>query len=181
MHQETPETIIKFWFKNESRWFKKDAQFDENIRARFQDLWLQAKEGKYAHWQDTPAGILALVIIFDQLPRNMFRGGAQMYATDNNALQLVKAAIINGTDLQLESNKQRFCLYMPFMHSEVLADQEKGIVLFQQVDNHHAVSSAEQHRDIVKKFGRFPHRNAILGRTSSAEELEFLKNPKAHF
>ncbi len=151
-----------------------------NFARRFGALLLKAKQGELVHWAETPDGALALVILFDQLSRNIHRGTPEAFAADVLALATAKHAIFQGHDLRLSPEGRGF-LYLPFEHSEVLADQDKGVALFEALGSEELLDYMRRHRDIIARFGRFPHRNAILGRSSTAEEIEFLKQPGSSF
>ncbi|OJW69144.1 MAG: hypothetical protein BGO68_03535 [Candidatus Amoebophilus sp. 36-38] len=172
--------ILDFWFSNENkeRWFGKDEKFDNLIRERFLTLYEQAAQGMLDNWKQTPAGILALIILLDQFSRNMFRGDRRSYATDHQALSLAKEAINKGMDKKLSESQRKF-IYMPLMHSENLEDQQLSVQLF--ANDTLTYFYATRHMEIIRKFGRFPHRNAILGRKSTNEELIFLKESNASF
>lgn len=167
--------VIEFWrAAGPSLWFAKDAQFDRRFRERFITAHDAAARGELAAWSHTADGSLALLILLDQFPRNAFRGTPRMYATDELARHVAGAAIAAGHDRAVATELRVF-MYLPFAHSESLADQERCVVLagaLGPVDRAHA----EHHRDIIKRFGRFPHRNAILGRVSTQEELHYLDN-----
>lgn len=175
----SPETIIDFWFAESSRyfWFRSTPEMDAQLRDRFIDSWLAAAEGKLISWEESPEGVLALVIILDQFPLNMFRGKPLTYATEAQARNIARAAIDKGFDKDL-TNEQNGFLYMPFMHSEDMADQERSIKLFEQSGREESIRFAHHHHDIVQRFGRFPHRNKILGRQSRKEEIEYLTSPE---
>lgn len=173
----TPIGIIQFWRDDvrPERWFDNDAQLDAQIRARYEQTWRDAKAGKLNDWQMAPEGTLALLIVLDQFPRNMFRGHADAFSTDAQALEIAKTAVGRRIDLRLPAPLRPF-IYMPYMHSENLADQDSCIELFANhlgpdTDN---LSYARQHRGVIAKFGRFPHRNAALGRASTPDEQKFL-------
>ena len=168
--------VIDFWREaGKDRWFEGDESFDREIRQKFETTWHAAARGERESWQDTDEGLLALVIVLDQFPRNMFRGGAQMFATDARARDVARIAIARGTDQRLDKDMQGF-LYMPFMHSEAMADQERCVALFKAARNDHQLEYAQEHAGIIRRFSRFPHRNAILGRATTAEEKAFLDN-----
>jgi uncharacterized protein (DUF924 family) len=170
----TPADILAFWREAGSeRWYKKDDAFDADVRRRFLDLWQQAAAGDLASWEVDDDGALALVIVLDQFPRNMFRGDARTFSTDAKAREVAARAIARGADTRIDPGLLEF-LYMPFMHSEVLADQERCIALFRGGGRPDNVKFAEVHADIIRRFGRFPHRNAVLGRATTAEEQAFL-------
>lgn len=173
--------IIDFWFspKVQLFWFVKDNDFDETIRQRFEKAYheviLKFKDGKLDALK-SGEDALACVIVLDQFSRNMFRDTPKAFATDDLALKISKMAIQKGLDRELPSSAHSNFLYMPFMHSENLDDQEEGIRLFSLIPrNEQTVAYARQHRDIIARFGRFPHRNKILGRISTPEEIEFQK------
>lgn len=171
--------VLAFWFADPQRWWKKDAAFDAEIRDRFSKLHDAVERDECEDWLDTPRGTLAYVVVLDQFSRNMFRGSARMYEGDARALAVARRAIDRGIDGSL-SRDERMFLYMPFMHSEDVADQERCVALF-GAGLQEMLRYAEAHRDIIRRFGRFPHRNALLGRQSTAEELEFLKQPGSSF
>jgi uncharacterized protein (DUF924 family) len=172
--------VLDFWFADPARWWKKDPAFDGEIRSRFSELHESIERGEHEEWRDTPRGALAYVIVLDQFSRNMFRGTARMFASDAQALAAARAAIERSDDQALASAERSF-LYMPLMHSEDLADQERCVALFQSFAAPGQLRYAEQHRDIIRRFGRFPHRNELLGRASTPEELEFLTQPGSSF
>ena len=170
----SPEQILSFWRNaGEKRWWTKDDAFDAEIQARFFQLWNEAAAGRLAHWQQSDDGALALVIVLDQFPRNMFRDDARTYASDALAREVAVCAIADGADMRIGEDLRSF-LYMPLMHSEHLGDQERCIVLFEQLGNEENAKYAAHHADIIRRFGRFPHRNRILGRATTADEQAFL-------
>lgn len=178
------QEVLDFWFRGtETRkeWFQKDAAFDAEIRARFLSLYELAASGRLAHWVEQPADCLALVIVLDQFPRNLFRfpgpEAARAYATDALALAAARHAVESGYDRALPEVARTF-VYLPFEHSENLADQERALQLFA---GHPNEIWAVRHWEVVKRFGRFPHRNAALGRASTAAEIEFLRQPGSGF
>jgi uncharacterized protein (DUF924 family) len=177
-----PEDVLTFWFSEEAKpkWFVRDDAFDAIVRERFASAFDAAKTGAFDHWAEMPEGALALVILLDQVPRNSFRGNAQAFSGDEKALAVAKAAIARGFDAALPSDRRNF-LYMPFQHSERLEDQEQGMTLFAANDVADGLKWMTAHRDVIARFGRFPHRNAILGRTSTPEEVEFLTQPGSSF
>ena len=169
----TPDDVVAFWqAAGPARWFAKDAAFDADFTARFNAAHNAAAAGRLARWADTATGALALVILLDQFPRNAFRGTARMFATDAQALALADAAVAQGFDLQVADPLRPF-FYLPFMHSEALADQARCLALCAPLGES-TRSFAREHHDIVARFGRFPHRNAVLGRASTPEEQQFL-------
>jgi uncharacterized protein (DUF924 family) len=163
--------VLKFWFGLEpERWWKADPELDEEIRRRFLKLWSTRRELPAESFLDHPLTALAGVILFDQFPRNMFRGHAEQFATDHLALAIARAAVDRGLDDQLEPNERGF-LYMPFQHSEDLADQRRSLGLVTALGDDYWFGYAKKHHDIIERFGRFPHRNTILGRAPRAEEV----------
>lgn len=195
------DEILALWFgaldargraddAHASRWWTKDEAFDAELRERFGALHEAIVRGEREAWLETPRGRLAYVIVLDQLSRNMFRGTARMFAADARALEVAVEGIGRGEDRQLALAERAF-LYMPLEHSEALADQERCVALFRawrdevpEADRAYVenlVDYAERHLVIVRRFGRFPHRNALLGRASTPEELAFLKEPGSSF
>ena len=183
--------MLLFWFgppaergKAHKRWFVKDPAFDAEIRDRFLPLYEEARAGRRAHWKAQPADGLALVIVLDQFPRNMFRGTPRAFESDPLALEAARQAVERGFDRDMPAVERLF-LYLPFEHSERLADQELACELMQPLEalqpELDAYRYAVLHRDIVARFGRFPHRNAVLGRPSTPEEIAFLKGPGSSF
>ena len=170
------QSVLDFWFRgNEERkeWFQKDPAFDDEIRARFLPLYEEAARGALAAWKHSPRECLALIILLDQFPRNMFRNSPRAFATDTLALSISLQAIAAGWDQQL-TQQQRLFLYMPFQHSEDRAVQARSIELFTQLGLADNLDYAHRHKNIIDRFGRFPHRNAVLGRQSTTEELQFI-------
>jgi uncharacterized protein (DUF924 family) len=174
------QAVLEFWFDEPARrqWFSATPAFDSEIRERFESTWRQARDGELSDWEQTPAGALALVILLDQFPLNMYRGEAISFSTEAQARAVAGRAIDRGFDRQLPFDRLAF-LYLPYMHSESLADQERSVALFEAAGLGKNLEFAQGHRDIVRRFGRFPHRNRILGRDSSAEELAWLASPGA--
>ncbi|AKH20619.1 DUF924 family protein [Sedimenticola thiotaurini] len=175
-----PQEIIDFWFSEPvSRyWFSAPPELDQEIGDRFQVLWGQACTGLLDHWMTSADGCLALVILLDQFPLNMFRGRPDSFRTEAQAREVAGFAIKRQFDQCLESGQRAF-LYMPYMHSEDLQDQERSVALYAQDGLQTSLTFARHHREIVRRFGRFPHRNAILGRASSAAELAYLASDGA--
>jgi uncharacterized protein (DUF924 family) len=166
--------VIGFWREaGPEKWFEKDEAFDAAILARFLDTHLAAARGELADWEATPEGAYALLILLDQFPRNLFRGSPQAFATDAQALAIAERAVARGFDQHFDAIERRF-LYMPFMHAEDLAHQERCVALCAASDDAEGVKFAEIHRDIIRDFGRFPHRNPVLGRKTTPAEQEFL-------
>jgi uncharacterized protein (DUF924 family) len=169
-----PAEILAFWREaGGERWYRRDDAFDAEVRSRYLELWQQAKAGQLSSWEATDDGALALTIVLDQFPRNMFRGDIRTYASDALALEVASRAIARGADKRVDPALLEF-LYMPFMHSEHLPDQLRCIELFRNAGNTENLKYAEDHADIVARFGRFPHRNRILGRATTPEEQAFL-------
>jgi uncharacterized protein (DUF924 family) len=169
-----PLDVLAFWrVAGPDKWFEKDPAFDAEITRRFLSLWQAAVEGTLATWEDTPEGALALVIVLDQFPRNMFRGHARMYASDPLALAATKRALARSFDQQVPRRDRQF-FYLPLEHSEHLPDQERCVELARGYGDDEFTTYAEQHADIIRRFGRFPHRNAMLGRVTTPEEQAFL-------
>ncbi len=180
--------ILSFWFgdpnspdygNSKSFWFQSTPPLDLEIRENFEDVYKQAINNDLDSLMETPEGCLALIILLDQFPRNMYRGTSQAFASDPKALDVAKFALSEGFDQNLSSFQKMF-LYLPFEHSENLKDQEKSVELFKALNDEEGLEYAIQHRDIITRFGRFPHRNSILGRINTPEELLFLKNPGTH-
>jgi uncharacterized protein (DUF924 family) len=163
--------VLKFWFGlKPEQWFRGSAEVDEEIRTRFVELWKQKRQLPVENFLDHPLTALAAVILFDQFPRNMFRGHADQFSSDHLALAIARGAIDRGLDTQLEP-KERSFLNMPFQHSEDLEDQKRGVLLFTQIGDEEQLKYAKLHRDIIARFGRFPHRNAMLGRAPRPDEI----------
>ncbi|ODT57851.1 MULTISPECIES: DUF924 family protein [Paracoccus] len=173
---KTPHEMLEFWFSDQMRpyWFAKSDDIDKDIAARFSDTYEEAHAGRLDAWMDAPDSALALVIALDQFPRNIHRGGPRSFESNDLALRHARTALDQGHDLGQPAERRQF-FYLPFMHSEDLADQDRSVALYEQLGNDHSLHFAREHRDIVARFGRFPHRNAILGRDSTPEESEFLK------
>ncbi|MGI9416359.1 MAG: DUF924 family protein [Geminicoccaceae bacterium] len=169
------DDILDFWFAEETRprWYDSTKAFDEHCRQRFGDLVERAATGDLAPWEDSANGALALCLLLDQMPRNLFRGTPRAFATDPAAVAVASRAIDKGFDRELDIERRKF-LYLPFMHSERPADQERSVAISEALGDANALHYANDHADIIKRFGRFPHRNGILGRTSTSEEEAFL-------
>jgi uncharacterized protein (DUF924 family) len=190
-HRSDAEAVLLFWFgppsvrgRRDARWFGKDDAFDRECRTRFLPLHERAAAGELDSWKDQAADCLALILLLDQLPRNMFRGTPRAFATDSLALEAARRAIAQRFDKDMLPVERMF-LYLPFEHSENLADQvlacelTKPLEAFAETED--AYRYALAHRRIIERFGRFPHRNAILARDSTPEETEFLKQPGSGF
>jgi uncharacterized protein (DUF924 family) len=189
--QPSARDVLFFWFgpsaergTPQKRWFAKGEAFDREVRERFRALHAEAAAGRCAHWKQTAADCLALIVLLDQFPRNMFRGTPRAFATDRLALEAARHAVAQGYDRGMLPVERMF-VYLPFEHSEALEDQERACELTRPLDAFPETNEAHRyavlHRDIIARFGRFPHRNAILGRASTPEEMEFLKGPGSSF
>lgn len=179
-----PQDVLEFWLApaTRARWFDKDEAFDAEIRQGFEATYKDAVAGKLDDWQKTPEGALALVILLDQLPRNMFRDTPKAFASDPQARQVTKAAIDRRFDLEIEDQDHRMLFYLPLEHSEDLADQERCIDLVRQrCADTDFLQWAVAHKKVIEQFGRFPHRNRILGRPNTEAEEDYLKDPDAGF
>jgi uncharacterized protein (DUF924 family)/quercetin dioxygenase-like cupin family protein len=181
-HESGIDRVLSFWFDalRPEQWFAVDETVDDDVRTRFGPLHRRLAGGVPPEWEQTPEGCLAAVIVLDQFPRNMFRGEARAFATDAAARALSDRAIGRGFDRALGPAQRKF-LYMPFQHGESAADQARSVDLFAALDDPQTLDFARRHKQIVDRFGRFPHRNAVLGRVSTAEELEFLQRPDSSF
>jgi Uncharacterized protein conserved in bacteria len=165
--------VVAFWrTAGSSLWFAKDAEFDRRFRDRFLTLHEAATSGELAGWTATPEGSLALIILLDQYPRNAFRGTPRMYGTDTQAREIARMAVAHGQDRVIEPALRIF-VYMPFAHSEALADQNRAVALVDHLGGVN-LQHARRHRDIIRRFGRFPHRNPLLGRPMTSEEQRYL-------
>jgi uncharacterized protein (DUF924 family) len=186
------QEVLDFWFGREGEsgygefreaWFRKDLQFDRLIRDRFEALYEEAAAGALDDWKDDARSCLALVIVLDQFPRNMYRGDPRAYATDHKAQEIAEYAVDRALDRELPPFQRSF-LYMPFMHSEDLEHQRRSVELFHALQGTREAGSpdyAVRHMEIIERFGRFPHRNEILGRHTTPEEAEFLTQPGSSF
>jgi uncharacterized protein (DUF924 family) len=163
--------VLKFWFGlSKEQWWRGPPELDEQVRERFLDLWKDRRQLPAHCFLDHPLTALAGVILFDQFPRNMFRGHAEQFATDPLAIAIARGAIERQLDDQLEPAERGF-LYMPFQHSEKLEDQDRAILLFTALGDSEQLEYAKKHRDVIARFGRFPHRNGMLGRRPRADEI----------
>lgn len=186
------EELLAFWFAERSRglWFERNEAFDQEIRARFGALAAEGAEGRLGRWEETPNAALALVILLDQFPRNMHRGKADAFACDPLARTVAGRAIDRGFDRIVRHDRRAF-FFLPFEHSEDLAEQERSVALFQawaeaapEAEKQSCLEQCEwvvRHQEIIQRFGRFPHRNVVLGRETTAEEEAFLKEPRSSF
>ena len=189
----TPEAVLDFWFgapgspghgRSRSAWFKKSDAFDQEVRARFLPLHELAAGGRLAAWDEGPRSLLALIIVLDQFPRNIYRNDARSFATDAQALAAAQRMVARGWDMKLLPIERQFA-YLPFEHAEDLAMQQRALELFRRLSEDPALADVPEwtrkHHDVIARFGRFPHRNAILGRASTPEEIEFLMQPGSSF
>lgn len=194
-----PETVTAFWFgplengfatrAQRQRWFTPDADFDDEIHQRFGHLVTDACRGRLNHWLDSPRGLLAFILVTDQFSRQVYRGQAEAYDTDPAALAAARQCVNNGADRQLGLDERAFC-YLPFEHAETRLDQHTAVGLYMALRDDTPAGArhltgeylrhAQQHRDIVLRFGRFPHRNRVLGRESTPEEREFLESAPSY-
>lgn len=165
--------VLEFWFKELDRrdWFRQSSTTDDTIRRRFEAVYWAVYAGETAHWRATPSGRLAEILVLDQFARNMFRGTAQAFAADPVALILAQELVRSGADHAFTDEQKNFA-YMPFMHSESVAVHEQALALFEGLP---AFRFEQAHKDIIDRFGRYPHRNQALGRASTDEEIEFMK------
>ena len=187
------DEILEFWFGPEperaqalrgTAWFKPDPAFDAELRRRFGALHERAAAGDLEHWREEPRACLALILALDQLPRNIFRGGARAFASDAKALELARHAIARGFDRELPAAARMF-LYLPFQHSEELADQRRSVELSEAIagdpESGDNLAYAKAHLEVIERFGRFPHRNTQLGRRSTPEEEAYVAQPGTGF
>ncbi len=182
-----PDDVLTFWFAGDpvtrrDVWFKRDAAFDADC-GRFAEALAAAKRGELDEWAQTPRGALALVILLDQFSRNLHRGSAEAFAADARARSIARDVVGRGFDRGV-GPVERVFFYLPFEHSEDLADQDESVRLFQALHAEHGddtLGYAERHRDVIRRFGRFPHRNAALGRSNTAAETAYLAQPGAGF
>jgi uncharacterized protein (DUF924 family) len=174
MDNIAPTDVVAFWREaGRDKWFNKSDAFDAEIRRRFLATHEAAAAGRLSGWETSPDGALALLLLLDQFPRNLFRGDARTYATDPLARAIADRAVAKGFDAKVDPTLRNF-FYLPFMHSEAMADQERCVALYRAAGDTENLKWAEHHADIVRKYGRFPHRNALLGRTTTPEEQAFL-------
>ncbi len=170
----TPATVLDFWREaGPKKWFAKDAAFDGDIRAHFLATYEAAAAGRLSGWEGNAEEALALLLVLDQFPRNMFRGNARTYAADPLARAIAERAIAHGHDRRFSMPERNF-FYLPFEHSENFADQERSVALIRATGDPESIKWAELHADIIRRFGRFPHRNAALGRSTTPQEQAFL-------
>ena len=187
------DDILAFWFGTGDQapgthsrevWFKKSSAFDAEVTARWKQLFERAVRGELAKWAQSPRSALALILVLDQFPRNIFRDSARAFASDARALEIARESIARGFDRQL-APVERWFVYMPFEHAEMIDAQTEALRLFTQLRDETGLSEpllwAQKHHEVVARFGRFPHRNALLGRASTPEEAVFLRQPGSHF
>lgn len=177
---DTPLGVLEFWFSDRVRplWFNATPAFDRELVERFLPTYQAAAAGALGEWENTPDGALALVIALDQYPLNMFRGQPQSFATEAAARGVARRALVKGFDRVLADERKAF-VYLPFMHSEDLRDQDLSVDLYEKAGLADSLKWAKHHRELIRRFGRFPHRNAILGRTSTPEEIAYLESEEA--
>ncbi|GAB5471326.1 MAG: DUF924 family protein [Rhodospirillales bacterium] len=177
-----PGAVLDFWFsvENQPYWFEQNADFDRRVAERLGDLYRQAVAGNLEIWSAAPEGCLALTLLLDQVPRNLFRGSAASFASDAQALALARKVIKAGHDLKIAGDKRHF-LYLPFEHSEDLGDQYLSLALIAALPDKELRHWAAAHLQVIERFGRFPHRNAVLGRPSTAEERAYLAEPNGDY
>lgn len=179
------EDVLRFWFEEHGNddWFKKSDDFDRRIRDRFLDVYESGANGELEAWRGTPLGCVALCLVLDQFPRNLFRDDPRAYATDAMARAVTRHALDHGFDVDDGlDGRHRLFLYLPLEHSEDIDDQRRCVELVRdRIGDQEYVDFAERHLKVIERFGRFPHRNAVLGRPNTAEEDEYLRQPGAGF
>ena len=169
----SPADVVAFWREaGPERWYVKSSAFDDDLRARFLATWEAARAGDLAAWEDSDEGTLALILVLDQFSRNMFRNDPRAFSADPQAREIANRAIGKGVDQRIDADLRAF-MYLPFEHSEDMADQERSVALFEPLGED-SLKWAVLHADIIRKFGRFPHRNTVLGRATTPEEAAFL-------
>lgn len=181
MQPDWKERVVEFWFSEltPDQWFKTSQEVDDTIRNRFEPTLLEFVEKQPDEVRMEPDAALAGIILCDQFPRNIYRSTSRAFAYDPLALELCHHAVSRGFDRELETKKKQF-LYMPLMHSEALGDQDRAVELFTALGNENARKYAVEHRDIIARFGRFPHRNRVLDRENTSEELAFLEEHEGY-
>ena len=182
MIDNSAKSVINFWFNEISpeKWWRKDSVFDEEIKNRFLDLHQAANNGELFSWRNTPQGRLAEIIVLDQFSRNIYRDNSLAFSSDALALVLAQEAVSLGADMKVAENMRSF-FYLPYMHSESLIIHQQAVSLYEKLGNASSLTFEIKHQDIIKRFGRYPHRNAILARASTAEEVAFLQQPDSSF
>ncbi len=178
----TANEVLNFWFDEISpeKWWFKDSTFDQEIKHRFINVHSAANKAELFTWRETPQGRLAEIIVLDQFSRNIFRDMPKSFASDSLALVLAQEAIALGIDMEVAENQRSF-FYLPFMHSESLVIHQQALALYEKLGNANSLAFEIKHLEIIKKFGRYPHRNSILGRSSTVEEVSFLQQPNSSF
>ncbi|TQS73832.1 DUF924 domain-containing protein [Rhodobacteraceae bacterium] len=173
---KTPKDVRAFWFapEVEKKWFLKDENFDGEVRDRFMATYEAARGDRLTNWRATAEDTLSLCLVLDQFPRNMFRGSRRAFESDAQALAVAQGAVNQGFDQEVAKERRAF-FYLPFMHAEDLAVQDRAVALYTALGQEPNLGYAKEHRDIIARFGRFPHRNAALGRESTSEERAFLE------
>lgn len=176
----SPDDILTFWYTEpmKSHWFNSTPEIDTLITEKYEFIWQSAANGELDIWQDSPEGCLALCIILDQFPLNMFRGKALSYSTEQHAVTVTKHALVQGHDANIDKDRLNF-LFMPLMHSENMDDQDLSVACFEKAGLDHSARFARHHRELIKTYGRFPHRNEALGRESTDAELAYLRSDSA--
>ncbi|MBL4666609.1 MAG: DUF924 domain-containing protein [Sneathiella sp.] len=183
------QKILNFWFHPEDHpdygtarveWFRKDPKFDAEIKQNFLFLYVKAKEGQLLQWTENRQGCLALILLFDQFSRNMFRDSPDAFQTDGKAREIARLVLSNGFFNDYKPLEKTF-IVLPLEHSENMPDQKKSVELFKSFGNENEITYAERHYDVIAKFDRFPHRNEVLSRVSSEDEITFLSGPNSSF
>ena len=182
MNAICPDDVLDFWFNptNQAFWFAKNPDFDQQIRERFAVVWAQAAQSELNSWRGNLRGRLAEIIVLDQFSRNLHRNSPQAFAQDNMAVALAQEAVREQGFAEMQPEERQFML-MPLMHSESRAIHQQAVELFARYTNEYVLDFEIKHREIIERFGRYPHRNAVLGRQSTAEELAFLQEPGSSF
>ena len=178
----TANEVLNFWFDEISpeKWWLKDLTFDQEIKQRFINVHSAANIAELFTWRETPQGRLAEIIVLDQFSRNIYRDTPKSFASDSLALVLAQEAIALGIDMEVTENQRSF-FYLPFMHSESMVIHQQALVLYEKLGNANSLAFEIKHFEIIKKFGRYPHRNTILGRPSTTDEVNFLQQPNSSF
>ena len=178
--KKTIDDVLNCWFSDSTKalWFNSTTEFDQRLKNEFSELCAAAKNGEVDSWQDTPRGAIALVILLDQIPLNIFRNSAERYSTEKKARLVANYIIDKEEDIHLTDEYKMF-LYMPFMHSENIEDQNRSVELFEREGMAENLKFAKHHRDIIRKYGRFPHRNKELNRQNTEQETAYLQSDEA--
>ena len=177
---KTINEVLEFWYdeQNSKKWFNSTSEFDAEIKQRFESIWKSAANNKLNSWENTADGCLALCILLDQFPLNMFRGENKSFQTEHQSIEVAKVAIEKDFDEEIDKQRVSF-LYMPLMHSEDLQDQDLCVECFEKRGLEDNLHFAKHHRGLIVEFGRFPHRNEALGRESTPEEIDYLNSKRA--